>query len=50
MSQQCIQTWIERIICHIQEVICLDRGNEYYEGKNDGKIRKYKEGRLVEEV
>ncbi len=35
---------------HIQEVICLDGGNKYREGKDDGEIREYEEGRSVREV
>lgn len=50
LSQQYIQAWIKRIIRHIQEVICLDGGNEYRKGKDDGEICEYKEGRLVGEV
>ncbi len=35
---------------HIQEAIRLDGGNEYCEGKDDGEIREYENGRLVGEV
>jgi ferric-dicitrate binding protein FerR (iron transport regulator) len=35
LKQERIQAWIERIPRHIQEVIRLEGGNEYREGKND---------------
>jgi hypothetical protein len=37
MPQERIQAWIERIKIHIQEVIRLDGGNEYKEGRLKGK-------------
>ncbi|KAK5997488.1 hypothetical protein PT974_02851 [Cladobotryum mycophilum] len=33
MPQQAIQAWIERIPRHIQEIIRLEGGNEYKEGR-----------------
>ena len=36
LPQTKIQAWIERIIIHIQEVIRLDGGNEYKEGRLKG--------------
>jgi trehalose-6-phosphate synthase len=40
MLQTKIQAWIERIIDHIQDVIRLDGGNEYKEGRYKGKGKK----------
>ena len=39
MPQERIQQWIERIIEHVQEVIRLEGGNEYCEGKLKGKAK-----------
>jgi len=33
MTQQQIQAWIERIPWHIQQIIQLEGGNEYKEGR-----------------
>ncbi len=41
LDQDRIQRWIERIPRHIQEIIELDGGNEYREGREDGVIRPY---------
>jgi hypothetical protein len=43
MPQERIQQWIERIVEHVQEVIRLEGGNEYREGKLKGqaKLRVY---------
>ena len=40
MPQEKIQAWIERIIIYIQEVIRLDGGNEYKEGRRKGQEKK----------
>jgi hypothetical protein len=40
MPQEKIQEWIERIYIHIQEVIKLDGGNEYKEGRCKGQLKK----------
>jgi hypothetical protein len=40
MPQSKIQDWIERIVVHIQEVILLDGGNEYKEGRCKGQLKK----------
>ena len=40
MPQTKIQAWIERIIIYIQEVIRLDGGNEYKEGRLKGQEKK----------
>jgi hypothetical protein len=37
IPQECIQAWIERIIVHIKDVIRLEGGNEYKEGRLKGK-------------
>ena len=37
MPQEKIQAWIERIPVHIQEIIKLEGGNEYREGRNTGQ-------------
>jgi len=37
MPQEKIQAWIERIPRHIKEIIRLEGGNEYSEGRNKGK-------------
>jgi hypothetical protein len=39
MPQEKIQAWIERIVIHIQEVIRLDSGNEYQEGRLKGRAK-----------
>jgi hypothetical protein len=39
MPQERIQAWIERIMVHIKEVIRLEGGNEYREGRAKGKAR-----------
>ena len=36
MSQSKIQDWVERIYKHVQEVILLEGGNEYKEGRCKG--------------
>ena len=41
LTQKRIQAWIERIPRHIQQVIALDGGNEYREGREDGLVRPY---------
>ena len=41
LTQDRIQKWIERIPRHIQEVIRLNGGNEYREGREGGAIRPY---------
>jgi hypothetical protein len=33
-----IQAWIERILFHIQEIIKLDGGNKYKEGRRDRSV------------
>ena len=38
LTQDRIQHWIERMSRHIREVIRLEGGNEYREGKDDGAI------------
>ena len=40
MPQEKIQEWIERIPVHIQEVIALNCGNEYKEGRCRGQLKK----------
>jgi hypothetical protein len=40
MPQEKIQEWIERIVVHIQEVIRLEGGNEYKEGRCKGQLKK----------
>lgn len=37
LPQEKIQQWIERLIRHIQEVIKLQGGNEYQEGRDRSK-------------
>jgi hypothetical protein len=39
MPQEKIQAWIERIMIHIQDVIRLDGGNEYKEGRLKGQAK-----------
>jgi hypothetical protein len=38
--QEKIQAWIERIIDHVQEVIRLEGGNEYKEGRKRGQEKR----------
>lgn len=48
IPQTMIQGWIERISHHIQEVIRLEGGNEYKEGrKPDQNLRKPRPGKLA---
>ena len=37
LLQEKIQAWIERILVHIQEVIRLEGGNKYKEGRKKGQ-------------
>jgi len=39
MPQEKIQAWIERIMIYIQDVIRLDGGNEYKEGRLKGQAK-----------
>ena len=39
LEQKPIQAWIERIPRHIKEIIRLDKGNEYREGRADSAER-----------
>jgi hypothetical protein len=39
MPQECIQAWIERIVAHVKEVIRLEGGNKYQEGRLKGKAK-----------
>ena len=39
MLQERIQAWIERIVAHVKEVIRLEGGNEYQEGRLKGKAK-----------
>jgi hypothetical protein len=39
MPQEKIQAWIERIPVHIEEVIRLEGGNEYKEGRKKGQLK-----------
>ena len=39
MPQEKIQAWIERIIAYIKDVIRLEGGNEYKEGRLKGKAK-----------
>jgi hypothetical protein len=39
MPQERIQAWIEHIILHIKDVIRLDGGNEYKEGRLKGQAK-----------
>ena len=41
LTQKKIQSWIERIKRHFDEVILLDGGNEYREGREIGVVRPY---------
>jgi hypothetical protein len=40
MPQSKIQDWVERIYRHVQEVILLEGGNEYKEGRCKGQLKK----------
>jgi hypothetical protein len=39
MLQEKIQAWIKRIIIYIKEVIKLEGGNEYQEGRLKGRLK-----------
>jgi hypothetical protein len=39
MSQEKIQAWIERVMRHVKEIIRLEGGNEYQEGRLKGKAK-----------
>jgi hypothetical protein len=39
MPQNKIQDWIERIKRHVDEVILLEGGNEYKEGRCKGQLK-----------
>ena len=41
LTQKRIQSWIERIKRHVDEVILLDGGKEYREGREIGVVRPY---------
>ena len=40
LTQEKIQAWIERVIDHVQEVIRLEGGNEYKEGRKKGQEKR----------
>lgn len=40
LSQERIQMWIERVERHVKEVVKLDGGNEYQEGRLKGEEKK----------
>ena len=40
LEQWRIEAWIERIIRHIQEIILVEGGNQYREGKTE-KVRQF---------
>jgi hypothetical protein len=46
LPQEHIQHWIERIMHHIQEVIRLEGGNEYKEGRITTNSRSWKNKRI----
>jgi hypothetical protein len=46
LPQERIQHWIERLMRHIQEVIRLEGGNEYKEGRDDRDTRSWKGKRV----
>ena len=46
LPQARIREWIERIIRHIKEIIRLEGGNEYREGRTDSDKRLWRERRL----
>lgn len=53
LPQENIQAWIERIPHHIQEIIRLEGGNEYKEGRAklfDGRLAQLKSRRNLEEL
>jgi len=41
LSQERIQKWIRRIPRHIQQIIEVEGGNDYREGRSGGDIRPY---------
>ncbi len=41
LTQERIQSWIERMSVHIEHVIALGGGNKYREGRGEGNIRPY---------
>jgi len=41
LTQERIQKWIRRIPRHIQQIIEVEGGNDYREGKSGGDIRPY---------
>ena len=41
LTQDRIQTWIERMPRHIEQIINIEGGNEYREGRKGGAIRPY---------
>ncbi len=41
LIQERIQKWIRRILRHIQQIIEVEGGNDYREGKSEGDIRLY---------
>ncbi len=50
MPQEKIQAWIERIPRHIKEIIRLEGGNEYSEGRNKGKEKVRVHPQSIKEV
>jgi hypothetical protein len=46
MSQEKIQTWIERIPCHLEQIRDLKGGNKYREGQKDKDSREWKKKRI----
>ena len=48
-SQARIQRWIERIPRHIAEVIRLQGGNKYREGRVGGDVRAYDSNERINE-
>ncbi|BCR99663.1 uncharacterized protein AKAW2_50005S [Aspergillus luchuensis] len=46
LSQEKIQHWIERLMRHIQEIIRLEGGNEYKEGRTGSDKREWKGVRI----
>jgi hypothetical protein len=46
LPQEQIQAWIERIMTHIKEVIGLEGGNEYREGRGSKDHRHWKGKRV----
>ena len=38
LQQSKIQAWVQRIVCHIKEVIRLAGGNDYREGREDSAL------------